>query len=198
MRKAISILLFVASKTLFACECPPLLPITKVACNDYDVLFLGHIDSVSVCDQRENGIACFTIDEVYKGNVTQQLKISFDCSSECLMSFTAGETWLMYATYKRFDLLTVSICGHSRKFFADESDDFYQVAAQRSFEQEKQFLEGTFGMQSFIESTKQGLQEINPIIRNEQPGGINKLVLLVVSFIVMISVYFVIKKRNGK
>jgi hypothetical protein len=39
---------------------------------------------------------------------------------------------------------------------------------------------------------------IKSAARNEQPSGINKLILLAISFIVMAIVYYVTRKKNGK
>lgn len=196
-KKTILIVLLITAKGLFSCECPPLAPVTKEIYSNYDVLFFGHVDSIAMCDSQGNSFVYFTIDELYKGNVAQHLKVSFDCSSECLMSFTAGEKWLMYTNYKRFDLLTVTICSHSRKFFDDESKDFYLLTAQRTFNQEKEFLKTTLGIQPFAQSNEQYMQATS-ITRNEQPSSINKLLLLTISFAVMAIIYFIFKRKNGK
>jgi hypothetical protein len=198
MKKAFLILLLIVTKAVSSCECPTLSPISKEACETYDVIFSGNIDSVSACGTEGQAIAYFTINELYKGTITQQLKVSFDCSSECLMSFAKGETWLMYATYKRFDFLTVTICGHSRKQFAVESEDFYAMAAQRTFEEEKQFLKTTLGTQEYMKTIVPLQQLMDVSERNVQPSGTGKLVLLVISLAVMVAVYYLIRKKNDK
>lgn len=198
MKQFILVFLLVASKALFACECPPFEAITKDGCSPYDVIFSGSVDSVSACDTEGLSIAYFTINELYKGSVHRQIKVNFDCASECLMSFEKEETWLIYAKYKRFDLLVVNICGHNRKFFKDESQDVYIMAAQRTFEQEKQFLKTTLGTQPFLSNDTQTTPTTEMLSRNEQPSGMNKLYLLLISFVAMALVFFVTRNKNKK
>jgi hypothetical protein len=183
MKKICFIILLIFSKVVVACECPSIV--------------YGAVDSVSECKEGKS-IAYFTIEELYKGSVVQTLKVDFDCSSSCLMSFEKGDKWLIYATYKRFDELVVSLCSHSRKYFMDAAQDFYTVSAQHTFEEDKQFLKETFGIQSFSKMDEQVPDAIKSAARNEQPSGINKLILLAISFIVMAIVYYVTRKKNGK
>ena len=197
MKKKIAILLFLISKAIIACECPELKPVSKELTANYDVIFFGKVDSVAYCSTQGKSFVYFTIDELYKGTTLQHIKIDFDCSSACLMSFAKDEQWLMYTTYKKFDLLTVNLCSHSRKYFNDATQDFYQIAAQRSFEEEKQFLKTTLGIQSYSQKNDLAEQEAQ-MQRNEQPNGMNKLILLLISFITMAIVYFVTRNKNKK
>jgi hypothetical protein len=196
MKKKFLLLLLFSSKVILACECPVLKPISKELYIDYDVIFYGKVDSVSICKQGIS-IAYFTIQELYKGTVEKEVKVNFDCVSECLMSFEKGEEWLMYTKYKRFDLLTVHICDHSRKQFADLDQDIYQLTAKRTFEEEKEFLRSNLGIISPIRRNdlNQQQNELGP--SNTQPGAWTKLVLLLVSLSVMLGVYYVTKKKKG-
>jgi hypothetical protein len=153
MKKNILLLFFLISKITFACECPPIQPISEALFKNYDVIFEGKVDSVSTCKTQGTSAAYFSINELYKGEVEQHFKIEFDCASPCMMSFSKADEWLIYSTYKRFDLMVVSLCSHSRKLFADASQDYYQLSAQRRFEEEKQFLKTTLGTHSFAKKT---------------------------------------------
>lgn len=195
MKKHFSLVVLIfISQLVFACKCETLMPITKSACEPYNAIFTGQIDSVSACDTKGFSTAYFTIEEVYKGLLEKNTRIQFDCASSCLMSFATGEQWIIYAKYEQFDVLNVSLCSNSRKLFADESSDIYALTAERSFEQEKQFLQQTLGIQKLKE--EQTLQ--NPTGRNIQPSGINKLVLLIISVIAMVIIYFITKRKNDK
>lgn len=198
MKKYIPFLFFLLTKVTFACECPPIKPISKDLFNTYDAIFTGQVDSVSACSTDGKSKAYFFINELYKGNLNQHLEVVFECSSECMMSFSKEEEWLMYATYSRFDMLVVNLCGHSRKFFNDPSQDYYQMAAQRSFEEEKQFLKTTLGVHSAVQNDELSQQQSDFKSRNEQPSGSNKLLLLLISFSVMAIVYFVTRKKKKK
>lgn len=197
MKKILFLLLF--SKTLFACECPTLQPISKELSSAYNVIFFGKVDSVSSVIKGKS-IAYFSIQELYKGNVQQRLEVNFDAASECMMSFSKNEQWLMYCTYHMFDVLIVNICGHSRKLFdvANGEQDFYQLASQRTFEEEKLFLQTTLSIQPFAENNEMNQQQIDFRPHNDQPSATNKLLLLLASFAVMLIVYFITRKKNKK
>ncbi len=195
-KQILSFFLLFTSSYLFPCDCPPLQPVSKDLCKTYNVIFYGKVDSVSSCGKDGISTAYFTINELYKGAVSKEVKVDFDCASACLMSFEKGEEWLMYATYQKFDLLTVTICDHSRKHFDDESKDFYSIAAQRTFDQEKLFLKTELGIQPFV--IKNDLNEQQKIFKphNDQPSDINKLWLLLISLGTMGIVFLLARKRK--
>jgi hypothetical protein len=196
MQRFLAVLIFASFGRLFACECPPLAPITKELCKDYNVIFLGKVDSIAPCDTKGNAIAFFTITELYKGNSERTIKINFDCSSECLMSFAKNEDWLVYAKYEKFDRLRVQLCEHSRKKYPDNSQDIYMTGAHRSFGEEKEFLKETFGIQAFLQvnDLNRQQQEMGP--RNEQPSASGKVLLLLISLLVMGLVWFFTRKKK--
>jgi hypothetical protein len=196
-KRSLSILLVILFKTFFACECPPIQPITEVISKNYNVIFYGIVDSISPSSEKGFNTAFFTIEELYKGNIQQQVKVNFDNSSSCLMSFAKGEQWLIYAIYKNFDVLTVSICGHSRKFFKVAAEDFYQLNAQRTFNEEKAFLETTLKIQSFAKVNQLNEQREQFKPHNIQPEPINKLWLVFISLIAMIILFFVTRKKTN-
>lgn len=195
MRSLLSSFFVFISCHTFACECPALSPISKEFCNGYDVIFYGAVDSVSKCDNKGFSFAFFTIKELYKGNAEKKIKVKFDCSSECLMSFEKGEEWIIYSKYEKFDLLKVVICEHSRKNFSDGTQDIYLIAAHRTFEEEKIFLKTSFGLQKFILGNDLNKQQDQIGPHNEQPSNWGKLTLLVVSLLAMGLVYYFTREK---
>ncbi len=193
--KKILFIIILFSKTLFAYECPPLQSISKELTNNYNVIFWGKVDSVSSTNAKGKSNAYFTIKELYKGSVLQHVKVIFDENSDCMMSFEKNDEWLMYCTFQRFDELSVNICSHSRKLFKDPEDDFYQLEALRTFEEEKLFLKLIFKIHPFAKNNELNNKQIDFKPHNDQPSGINKLVLLLVSFGAMLIVYFVTRKK---
>ena len=196
-----ALLLFIVivhSAVSTACKCPPVTPISKELAKNYELIFTGKIDSVAACATNGVARAFFTIEELYKGNAKQQVEVHFDCASSCMMSFAKNEEWLIYANYQRFDVAMVKLCSQSRKQFKASEQDFYLAAAQRTFEQEKEFLKTELGIQPFIKTEKwnNDQQEYKP--HNEQPSGMNKIYLLLVSFAVMILIYIITRKNKKK
>lgn len=197
MKKNIFFIFLFLSNLSFACQCPTLSPISKDLCNKYEVIFYGKVDSVSPCATNGISTAHFTINELYKGEVEQHVKVDFDCSSACMMSFSESDEWIIYSIFQRFDLMTVNICEHSRKFFSDATLDIYEIASHRTFEQEKQFLNKALGIQSFIKKNELNEQQNNMAHHNTQPSAMNKLWLLLASAVAMGIVYYVTRKKKN-
>jgi len=198
MKAKIVFVLLLLSKLSFACQCPPLSPISKDLCEKYEVIFYGKVDSVSPCGTNGISTAHFTIIELYKGGVEQFVNVDFDCSSSCMMSFAKGDEWIIYSIFQRFDLLTVNLCGHSRKFFHDAAQDVNQITSERTFEQEKQFLNKALGIQSFIKKNELNQQQNELAHENTQPSAISKLLLLLASALVMGIVYYISRNKKKK
>jgi hypothetical protein len=196
MRKLLFIFLSFVSYILPACECPPLAPISKELCENYNVIFFGKIDSVAPCDTKGKAIAFFSIAELYKGNSEKTVKIHFECSSECLMSFAKNEEWIIYAKYEKFDQLKAEFCEHSRKKFADDTQDIYRMASQRSFEEEETFLAKTLGLQQLLQANDLNRKQDEMGPRNEQPSGTGKLILLLISLAAMGGVWLFTRKKK--
>jgi hypothetical protein len=180
-----------------ACNCESLKPITTELLKQYNVVFYGKADSVLQCGKDGISSVYFSIQQLYKGNCSKSVKVDFDCASECLMSFEKGEEWIIYAKYQRFDLLTVSLCEHSRKKFINSKEDFYALDAKRSFEKELDFLQTELGNKDFIKRNQlyQLQNDFKP--HNEQPSAFSKLLLLSVSLLAMGIVFFIVKKKKG-
>lgn len=201
MKKYLFFILIMRSALLMACECPPLSPISKERCDNYDIIFIGKVDSVSTAATGGISSVYFTLEELYKGHAVKQVSLDFDAVSACMMSFAKNDEWIIYANYQRFDEISVKLCSHSRKRMNAGEQDFYATAAQRTFEQEQEFLKKTFGAQPFQEKESWNKEQEDLKPRNEQPSGMNKLMLLFVSFGVMILIYLLTrkkKKENGE
>lgn len=193
MKKNLAIVfcfLFIYSQ---ACECPPLDPLSKKSIENYDVIFHGTVDSIIPCSNTGIGTVFFTIIDLYKGAAERYVSIDYDCTSACMMSFSQNEEWIIYSTYQRFDLITVSLCSHTRKKIPDGSPDFYQISSGRSFAMENDFLKNALGIQPYSTHNEMNDRQKQFQPRNEQPNAMNKFWLLLVSALVMILIYIVSK-----
>lgn len=196
MRKILlSFLVFTASYC-FACECESLSPLSQEVCKDYEVIFYGKVDSVGKCNDKWSAAAYFTIIELYKGKVAQQVEVNFDCNTECMMSLAPDDEWIIYAKYVKFDFLQISICEHSRKKFDDDTQDFYLIESKRTFKGELDFLKVTLGVQSFVEPIIVNNTVADTSRHNTQPSSWGKVTLLLISVFVMAIVYFVTRKKK--
>ena len=191
----ISVLIFTSSYS-FDCECSSLSPLSKELCKDYDVIFYGTVDSIGACNDKWSAIAYFTISDLYKGKVHQQVEINFDCNTECMMSLAPDDEWIIYAKYLKFDFLQISICEHSRKKFNDDAQDFYLIDTKRTFTEELGFLKTNLEIQAFVQPTVVNNTVTDTSRHNTQPSSWGKVTLLLVSLLVMAIVYFVTRKKK--
>ncbi len=182
----------------FACACKSLPPLTQDLTKKYELIFCGKIDSVSACGDKGWAIAYFTISDLYKGVIDEKIAIHFDCSSSCMMSFSENEEWLIYANYLEFDQASVIFCSPSRKYFQKVEDDFYMIETHRSYEEEKNFLKTTLGIQPFSQKEKWNEEQAELKPHNEQPSDRNKIYLLLVSFGIMMLIVIVTRKKKKK
>lgn len=192
MRKSLLFTFFIFNYSLFACICEPLPPLSKESFKQYDVIFYGKVDSISYSKSKEN-IVHFSVIELYQGNSEEQVPLIYDGSSSCMMNFINNEEWIIYATYSNFDKLNVHLCSHSRKKFSDTTKDPYTAASSRSFDDELALLRTQLQVQQLIKRNEliKTQSEFKP--HNEQPSNINKVILLTISLLVMVAVYFISK-----
>lgn len=192
-------ILFVSE--IFSCDCPPISKIDLERIKSYDVIFVGKVDSVVNSEKEGMGKAYFLIDTLFKGTTAKTIVINFDCVSSCMMSFEKGEKWLIYAKYEKFDYAVAHFCEHSRKsFLKNEDDTYYALIAGQSFKEEIAFLLKQLGVKEFVKNNE--LNEMQTLYKphNDQPSGINKIILLILSFLSVIVIYYFgrKKKNNGK
>lgn len=196
MKKYILFLLFFVPFCSAACICVPLVPVTKEHCEKYDVIFYGTVDSISTCNDKDRAIAYFTIKALFKGKVQKSVEVFYDCNTECLMSFSGDEAWLIYAKYSKFDKLEVSICEHSRKKAAAGAEDYYVLDAKRTFEEELKFLEDNFSIQEATDLIVVNNAGTEAGRHNDQPSNTGKIILLSISLLAMGLVYYITRRKK--
>ena len=130
----------------FSCDCDPLTKLDTINC-PYQLIFRGTVtDTLS---KGEEGIAVFACTRLFLGDHKDTFRIKFDNASSCLMSFSPGEEWLIYAMTDIFKRSEVHFCGHSRKFIsADKNQDYNYQVRGITFEEEAEFLARTFSANS--------------------------------------------------
>ena len=128
------------------------------------------------------------------------MKVDYDCTSECLMSFAKGDEWIIYGTFSRFNQVLVNICSHTRKKINEASQDFYAVQSGKSFDQEEALLLSSLGIQPFAAHNELNDQQTEMRPHNDQPASLTKLLLLCASLVVMVIIYIGSKriKKDGK
>jgi hypothetical protein len=179
---------FLQVQAALACKCAEHKPFTKEQCQIYDVIFTGTLDSVSSC---KDGFATayFRIESLYKGKSEKLISVRYDCESDCQLSLSKDEKWLIYSQYYKYNKLQMEFCGRSRKWMQG-ADDFYAALNHMSWEEENAFLQKELGKQPLIQKEEPGLKERTLI----QPSAYWKLGLVLISVPVLLLIFYFVKK----
>ena len=170
-----------------ACQCP-LTALSMEECNKYEIIFKGKILSVAPCDNKF-GVAVFEVQELYKGIVTNQFKVLFECGVECAMEFNEGEEWIIYSNYKQVDRAKMDWCSRSRKFFKNLKEDFYTVTYGNDYFEEVIFLQKNLGMHRPRKEMKNMDEN-----RNQRPSVNQTILYLLISIASVVLFYWLFKK----
>lgn len=182
----LAVLCFVNS---FACDCPAVAKLDAAYVKEHKLVFRGSVKSVGECDEINK--AHFLVQELYLGDCTSEIDVFFDCTGDCKMMLNPGETWIIYATMAQMGKPKINICSRSRKLVDNEiklATNF--IASDLNFNEECAWLRENIGTKEFIEKNENSdLQH-----RNELPTKSKSLILIAISFVGLISLYFLLNK----
>jgi hypothetical protein len=179
--------LFFGISSSRACQCP-LTTLSKEEAAKYEIIFKGKIISLKNCDGKF-GEAMFQIEELYKGSVTEKFKVLFECKVECAMNLLVGEEWIIYTKYKQIDNSALEWCSRSRKFFRNESEDFYATTYGNNYYEELKFLRTNLGLHRFIVTKKNAAES-----RNIKPSTNQTIFLVLCSLVAIVLFYYLFRK----
>ncbi len=180
--------LFIPLDAAWACKCSEHPPISKEQFTVYDVIFEGKVDSVSVCKEGFS-TAYFTLSSLFKGESFPQNEVRFDCTSDCQMSFSKGEEWIVYAQYFKYGKLELNFCSRSRKKIV-AGDDYFEALNRMSYSDEQAFLVKTLGTKKVLGKKNETMPERVLI----QPTDYWKLWCLLISLVCMYVIFYLVKK----
>jgi hypothetical protein len=189
------ILFLVASLFYFSviipCDCENIPALSLNYTNKQELIFHGHISKISEC--RDGiGKASFTIINLYKGISTEKIDLYFDCGNECDFKFSEGEQWIIYANFEQVGKPKVFKCSRSRKLIENEAKvKSLYVEEGLSFDEELEFLDKNFSKKTFLAKNENA--ELSH--RNQIPIGNSRIVLILVSLLGLLLIYFIIHKK---
>jgi hypothetical protein len=170
-----------------SCDCESQ-QVNAASAAKYDFIFTGKVTAVSSCDGK--AIVTFFVDTLFKGSSFAEATLEFDCSTDCQMSFSKNEQWIIYAEYVNYGEANVKFCSLSRKRLGAGIADYYAVAHGMTFEAEKEFLRKNFGVQSINVPDKQDDQH-HELVR---PDFRQMMWYFVAGLVVLVIIYFIVKK----
>jgi hypothetical protein len=105
------------------------------------------------------------------------------------MDFAPGQTWIIYATYKKYGEPEVDFCSYSRQQIPSK-DDFNSLIHGMSYDEEITWLQKNLGVKELnVQKAEDGQHHLN--IR---PKGYEALWYLVAGFVVLFLFYFLGRK----
>ena len=183
------LILFFAIR-MYSCECPSIIKISPESIKQYDVIFRGRVDSVLSKGNKDN--VWFTIQESFKGTLNKSTAVYYDNSTSCQMKMDKGDEWLIYAEYANFGKIEVNVCSRSRKYFAEEANDFYIANNGMPYADELLFLKTNIGVSPLAENDPtKAIQIQRELIHPSQTQMLYWLLASLVGFFV---IYFLFKK----
>ena len=188
MMRGLIVFLFIFSfHTAFACDCE-MAGVSMESISSYELIFVGKVVAISGCD--ENAKANFTVEKLFRGKCFASTDIEFDCSTDCQMSFVPGQTWIIYAKYKKYGEAKVHFCGYSRQQFPDESKDYNTAVHGMKYSEELAWLEKNLGVQKLNEKDIESQQHHE----NLRPAGYEFFWYYGFGLLGLIAIYFITKK----
>lgn len=178
------------SKPLFSCDCPNTPKLSLEYCAQYNLIFRGTVQKVATCNEINH--ATFFIQELFKGESKKAVELYFDCSSDCKMNFSIGETWVIYANYIQLNKPKVMICSRSRKLVDNEikvATNF--IASDLGFNEECDWLKQNLGVKKI--NLEDNIKTIDTH-RNQLPDKEFSIVLILISLLFFLVLIYLLKK----
>jgi hypothetical protein len=169
-----------------ACQCPPPKVLSSDRLKNYSAIFSGKVIRTGVCDKIAKAV--FRIDELNKGTLIKEIEIEYDCTSACMMHFSAGEEWIIYGKQIRPDLISVDVCSESRLRVKKREDDLHLLLSGKTYDDEIMWLRKNAGLLPFFDSKPQLLHS------NEKPDIQQVVLLICISALTLLLIYFIFKK----
>ncbi|TND09300.1 MAG: hypothetical protein FD123_1387 [Bacteroidetes bacterium] len=193
MRFYFSVILFFIATGIFgqeACDCQIAGKASVANTAQYDLIFIGRVDSVGECSGKQT--VWFNVTSVYKGEVLVRMPVTYDCNTDCKFNFAKGQEWLMYTDYEKYGEATAEVCSRSRRRISNPVLDMYLVSSGQTFDEELAFVDKTYHRHKPMQE-KGDLQPI-PDRKNDIPKGWVNLWLILGSGVGILVIYFLVRK----
>lgn len=169
-----------------ACQCP-LTKLDETETDKYDIIFKGKISSIKLLKERSE--ALFSIQELYKGPISEQFIILFNDVDVCKLELRTGDEWIIYANFKQINNAKLDFCSRSRRFFKNNAEDFFAVTTGISYEEEMNYLQTKLGLHKCIKNNQNVVEN-----RNIIPNNTQFIIFIVFSLIGIVIFYWLVNK----
>ncbi len=171
-----------------ACQCP-LTQLNETETNKYDIIFKGKITHINL--QKEKSELLFTVEELYKGTITEQFTVLINNLDECKLEMREGDEWLIYSNFKQINNAQLNFCSRSRKFFKNIKEDFFTVNSGLSYDEEIRYLQKKLGLHKCL---KKNLDQTDVEHRNIIPTSTQFVIMILCSIAGLVFFYWLINR----
>ncbi len=136
-------------------------------------------------------MAKFSVSQLFKGSCAKEVTIYFDKKNECNLKMNAGEDWIIYANYKQLQKPYVEYCSRSRKnvINTNKNIESQYIKSDLTVDAESELLQQQLGQQNFSAQAQEDNRHSNII-----PGFSQRIVLILVSIVGFVLIYFLLNK----
>ncbi len=154
-----------------------------------DLIFRGK--TISVATGTDYDKVTFLIANLFKGTASQEITVYFDNKNVCALKFNVGEDWLIYANFKRAKPV-VAYCSRSRKNIinTNRNIDLMYIKSDITVDDETDKLTELCGLKTFSQSISENENAHN----NTIPTGLQQILMIVISALGFVGIYFVLNR----
>jgi hypothetical protein len=180
------LLLTIASKVTFACQCP-LSSLDQKELQKYEIIFKGKIKSIKLDKDRSEAV--FIISELYKGMMRKEFKILFNDADPCKLELRVGDEWIIYSNYFQIDNAKLDFCSRSRKYIKNLKEDYFAETTGISYDEEQRYLQDNLGLHKLLKNNPNVVEN-----RNIIPDQSQFVIMLICSMLGLIIFYWLFGK----
>ncbi|HEX7413929.1 MAG TPA: hypothetical protein VF411_07765 [Bacteroidia bacterium] len=157
--------------------------------NSNQLIFRGKTLSVSKGTDYDK--VTFVVGKLFKGTAAKEVTVYIDAKNPCALKFNVGEDWLIYAGYKQAKPV-VANCSRSRKnvINTNKNVDLMYVKIDISVDEETAKLTELCGLKAFTQAISSTENAHNNII----PTSWQRIVLIIISLLSCMGIYFLLNK----
>jgi hypothetical protein len=157
--------------------------------NSNQLIFRGNTMSINKGTDYDR--VTFRVSKLFKGVSSKQATVYFDKKNACALKFNVGEDWLIYANHQKAKPF-VAYCSRSRKnvINTNKNVDLMYIKSDLSVDDETEKLTELCGLKPFTKSMSTNENAHSNII----PNGWQRVLLIIISLIGFVGIYFAMNR----
>ena len=110
----------------------------------------------------------FTIEELYKGDISQNFKVYFNNEDVCKFDMRMCDEWIIYTNYYQINNSKLDFCSRRRYFIKNSKEDFFTETTGTSYEEELRYLQTKLGLHKIATNNSNKVENRNIIPNTSQ------------------------------